>query len=166
MDRRTHAGLTSAWDEGVYRTPDPPIFGSGGVFGVTRNILLNRQRGEHRRRALGVRLADAAAFSCADLDTNLVVSRVDLSKAWSLLSEVHQEALGLAVFEDLRSPQAAAVLGISPVAFRLRLSRARRALRLHLDHLPHPSGKPAGVSERTTSSGPGTAQHCSALRHA
>jgi RNA polymerase sigma-70 factor (ECF subfamily) len=28
-------------------------------------------------------------------------------------------------------------LGISPVAFRLRLTRARRALRLLLHHLPH-----------------------------
>ena len=122
------------------------------VFGVTRNILLNKQRGERRRRALGVRLADATALPCADPDTDLVVSRVDLAKAWSLLSEVHQEALGLAVFEDLRSPQAAAVLGISPVAFRLRLNRARRALRLHCDHLPDPSATPAAASERTTTS--------------
>ncbi|HEX4812221.1 MAG TPA: sigma factor [Nonomuraea sp.] len=29
------------------------------VFGITRNLLLNQQRGEQRRRALGVRLADA-----------------------------------------------------------------------------------------------------------
>ena len=121
------------------------------VFGITRNILLNNERGEQRRRALGVRLADATAGPYADPDADLVVSRVDLGKAWHLLSEVHQEALGLAVFEELRAPQAAAVLGISPVAFRLRLSRARRALRLHLDHLPQPSGTPAAVPERTMS---------------
>ena len=44
--------------------------------------------------------------------------------------------LGLAVFEQLTSPQAGAVLGISATAFRLRLSRARAALRAHLDGTP------------------------------
>jgi len=118
------------------------------VFGITRNILLNEQRGEQRRRALGVRVAQTTTLLHTDPATDLVVSRVDLGKAWSLLSEVHQEALGLAVFEELDAPRAAAVLGISPIAFRLRLSRARRALRLHLDHLP----RPAAVPERTTTS--------------
>jgi RNA polymerase sigma-70 factor, ECF subfamily len=120
------------------------------VFGITRNILLNRQRSDQRRRALGVRLTDAATWLRVDPDVDLVVSQVDLGRAWRLLSETHQEVLGLAVFEELRAPQAAAVLGISSVAFRLRLSRARRALRLHLDHLPHPAGEPS-VPERTTS---------------
>jgi RNA polymerase sigma-70 factor (ECF subfamily) len=121
------------------------------IFGITRNILLNTQRGEQRRQALGVRLTNAAATAAnlgADLD--LVMHRVDLSRAWRMLSENHQEALGLAVFEDLNAPQAAAVLGISPVAFRLRLSRARRALRLLLEHLPQPSGTPAVSLGRTT----------------
>lgn len=76
------------------------------------------------------------------------MSRVDLTRAWRLLSAVHQEALALAVFEGLRAPQAAAVLGISPVAFRLRLSRARRVLRLHLDHQPQSVGMQADVPER------------------
>lgn len=106
------------------------------IFGVARNILLNDHRGEQRRRALGVRLADAPTVPSADAATEAVVSRVDLSRAWRRLTEIHQEALALAVFEELNAPQAAAVLGISPVAFRLRLSRARRTLRLHLDHLP------------------------------
>ncbi|MBA2577536.1 MAG: sigma-70 family RNA polymerase sigma factor [Euzebyaceae bacterium] len=121
------------------------------VFGITRNRLLNEQRGEQRRRALGVRLAGTtAAGPPADPDADLAVSRVDLGTAWTRLSEVHQEVLGLTVFEELKAPQAAAVLGISSVAFRLRLSRARRALRRHLDHLPQPSGTPVGVPERTT----------------
>ena len=122
------------------------------VFGIARNLLLRTRRGELRRRALGVRLADASSLPPAGSDADRVVSRVDLGNAWRLLSEVHQEALGLSVFEGLKAPQAAAVLGISPVAFRLRLSRARRALRLHLDHLPQPSHTPNALSERTTTS--------------
>lgn len=122
------------------------------VFGISRNVLMNNHRGEQRRRALGVRLADATAGPHPDPDADLVVSRVDLANAWCLLSEVHQEALALAVFEQLCAPQAATVLGISPVAFRLRLSRARRALRLHLDHQPRLSGTPTAVPGRTTAS--------------
>jgi RNA polymerase sigma-70 factor (ECF subfamily) len=121
------------------------------IFGITRNILLNSHRGEQRRRALGVRLADAPTFPSADAASEGVASRVDLSKAWCRLSEIHQEALALAVFEELNAPQAAAVLGISPVAFRLRLSRARRALRLHLDYLPKSAAAPThDTAERTT----------------
>lgn len=112
------------------------------IFGIARNILLNSQRGEQRRQALGVRLADAALVSSLDYDVELVMDRVDLGRAWRLLSEVHQEALGLSVFEELNAPQAAVVLNISPVAFRLRLSRARRALRLLIEHLPQPSAMP------------------------
>jgi len=118
------------------------------LFGIARNILLNEHRGERRRQALAVRLADVTSLT-VDSHTDFVVSRVDLATAWNLLSEVHQEVLSLAVLEDLKAPQAAAVLGISPVAFRLRLSRARRALRAHLHHLPHPAQAPADLSGRT-----------------
>lgn len=120
------------------------------VFGIARNILLNEQRGERRHQALAVRLADATTLAVSDSDTDFVASRLDLARAWRLLSEVHQEALSLAVFEDLKAPEAAAVLEISPVAFRLRLSRARRALRAHLHHLSRPAEAPADVPERTT----------------
>lgn len=88
---------------------------------------------QRRRHALGVRLADAAARPAVDADAGDVVSLADVGRAWRRLSGRHQEALALAVVEELSAPRAAAVLGISPVAFRLRLSRARRALRLHLD---------------------------------
>ena len=127
------------------------------IFGICRNIMLNGWRGDQRRNALGLRLAASVPGSSADIDLtspeiDLAEQRVDLARAWRQLSEVHQEALGLAVFEELTGPQAAAVLGISPVAYRIRLTRARRALRLLLDHLPvsrvvPPSGdvRPPGV---------------------
>lgn len=130
--------------------PRPHDDARAWIFGITRNILLNNHRGEQRRRALGVRLADATSFTPDGADTEGVVSRVDLGRAWRRLSEMHQEALTLAVLDELTAPQAATVLGISPVAFRLRLSRARRALRLQLDHLPAQAATPARLAERTT----------------
>lgn len=122
------------------------------VFGIARNLMLNERRGELRRSALGVRLADPASWSTTGDEVDAVIARIDVGRAWRLLSEVHQEALSLTVFEGLQAPQAAVVVGISPVAFRLRLSRARRALRVHLDHLPRTTGAPAALPERTVTS--------------
>ncbi len=102
------------------------------VFGVARNVLLNDERGEGRRRALAVRLA-ATPTSAAEDGLELVSRRLELAAAWPRLTAVDQEVLALAYWDDLTGPQAALVLGISPVAYRLRLTRARRALRRHLE---------------------------------
>ncbi|WP_199422933.1 RNA polymerase sigma factor [Actinotalea solisilvae] len=118
------------------------------VFGIVRNVLLNDRRGERRREALGIRLADSATL-VVDAHDDAVVSAVDLAAAWRRLPAAHQEVLALAAFEGLTAPQAGVVLGISPVAVRLRLTRARRALRAHLDHLPQRAATPA-LAGRTT----------------
>ncbi|GEA87554.1 RNA polymerase sigma factor [Cellulomonas cellasea] len=120
------------------------------VFGVARHVLLNADRGEHRRRALGVRLASAGPHDVSDAPADGVVDRLDLSRAWAALPDAHQEVLALAVLDGVTGPQAAAVLGITPVAFRLRLSRARRVLRQNLDHEPQRATTPAGLTGRTT----------------
>ncbi|MFJ4210936.1 RNA polymerase sigma factor [Paenarthrobacter sp. NPDC089675] len=120
------------------------------IFGIARNILLNTLRGEQRRQALGVRLAVAALAQAPGESMDVVLSRVDVGRAWCLLSDVHQEALGLAIFEDLNATQAGLVLGISPVAFRLRLSRARRTLRLLLEHVPQSPAAAGSELMRTT----------------
>lgn len=105
------------------------------LFGIARNCLLNTLRGQGRRDALAVRVVETArsAGLAEGLDSDLLARRIDLAAAWRRLSETDQEALSLTVFEDLTSPQAARVLGITPVSYRLRLMRARRALRRQLD---------------------------------
>ncbi|MCB0910929.1 MAG: RNA polymerase sigma factor [Propionibacteriaceae bacterium] len=107
------------------------------VFGIARNCLLNGHRTRRRHDALAVRLADPGALASASGvvsdAADLVVRRVDVSAAWARLSASDQEVLALSVFEDLTSRQAGAVLGISAEAFRLRLSRVRRALRRDLE---------------------------------
>jgi len=122
------------------------------LFGIVRGVVLNTRRGAERQRALAVRLADVPTSSTTDVDADLVARQIDVSRAWQQLSDLHQEALALVVLDDLSAPQAATVLGVSPIAFRLRLSRARRALRLHLDYLPRTSSAPGRISERTSSS--------------
>ncbi|MET7280428.1 RNA polymerase sigma factor [Kribbella sp. NPDC005582] len=105
------------------------------LFGIVRNTILNSHRGARRQRAVAVRLAEVATTWRPD-DAELVARQVDLARAWERLSAVHQEALALAVIDDLPGREAAAVLGITSVAYRLRLSRARNALRGQLDHRP------------------------------
>lgn len=105
------------------------------LFGIARHCLLNTRRRQGRRDALAVRVVEAVPSAChaGGLDADLVAQRLDLAAAWRRLSETNQEALSLTVFEDLASPQAARVLGITATAYRLRLLRARRALRRQLD---------------------------------
>lgn len=126
--------------------PDHPDDARAWLFGIARGVTLNTRRSAGRQRALGVRLAEVGAGHLEPVD-DLAASRVDLARAWQRLSARHQEALALAVLDGLAAPQAALTLGISPVAFRLRLSRARRALQLHLTHLPT-SPTPLPVPER------------------
>lgn len=107
------------------------------VFGIARNCLLTSHRGHGRREALAVRVADGGpAASAADPTTtphDALVAGLDLAAAWRRLRPAEQEVLALAVYEDLTSAQAAVVLGTTPTGYRLRLMRARRALRAQLD---------------------------------
>ena len=133
----------------------PPAAGDtrAWLFGIAHRTLLNDQRGDRRRQALTIRIADARVVdqsgqACKGPDSELVARRLDLAAAWSRLTPVHQEALSLAVWDGLARPHAAVVLGISPVAFRLRLSRARRALRRYCEFTPaQPSSLPAALRE-------------------
>lgn len=105
------------------------------LFGIARNCLLNASRSHRRQDALAVRVAriePGAARTTPD-GADAVAERIDLAAAWSELSATDQEALGLTVFEGLTSTRAGAVLGITDTAYRLRLSRARRALRRRLE---------------------------------
>ncbi|WP_418060967.1 RNA polymerase sigma factor [Pimelobacter simplex] len=106
------------------------------LFGVARKVLQNARRREDKHDAVAVRLAEAQDDPepvDAGHHPDLVACRIDLGAAWPLLSATDQEAIALAVLDGLTAPEAAAVLGISATAFRLRLSRARRTLRRHLD---------------------------------
>lgn len=107
------------------------------LFGIARNLLLTKHRRDSR--AVSVRVCDPADLAAVERGPeDAVVTALDLAAAWDRLSEVHQEALSLSVWEGLSSAQAATVLSISPVAYRIRLSRARRALAGLVAVLPRP----------------------------
>lgn len=113
------------------------------LFGVARKTLQNTRRREGRHDAAAIRLAEVRhGPEGAGHHPDLIAHRTDIAAAWPLLSATDQEAITLSVLDGLTAPEAAAVLGISAAAFRLRLSRARRALRRQVDspsaseHLP------------------------------
>lgn len=103
------------------------------LFGVARKTLQNARRREDRYQAVAVRLVELRPLAVPGAHPDLVAHRVDIAAAWPLLSASEQEAIALSVLDELSAPEAAAVLGITAVAFRLRLSRARRSLRRHVE---------------------------------
>ncbi len=118
------------------------------LYGTARNVVLNSQRSTGRREALAVRIARSATTEHAERVDNTVdhIHRLDLAAAWPRLSSTDQEALALTAWDGLDGPEAAAVLGISAVAYRLRLSRARRALRRLLADGDRPAAPGIGRS--------------------
>jgi len=117
--------------------PAEPSAARAWLFGVARNALRNTWRREARTDAVAVRLGEVRRGPAdADHHPDMIACRVDIAAAWPLLSASDQEAIALSVLDGLTAPEAATVLGISPSAFRLRLSRARRTLRRHVDSTP------------------------------
>lgn len=127
----------TAWRR-VADLPADPGDARAWLFGIARHCLLNDRRTERRQDGLVMRLTDATAPSARDAAADIAVLRVDLAEAFNGLSSTDQEVLALVVFEQLTTAQVGAVLGLTPGAVRVRLSRARAALRRGLT-APHPS---------------------------
>lgn len=123
-----------AWRR-VADLPDELDHQRAWIYGIARRTLLNQYRADRRQQALAVRIAEHQPPSDG-VDPDLVAARLDLARVWSRLPASDQEAIALTAWDGLDGPAAAQVLGITPVAYRLRLSRARRTLRRLLD-LPH-----------------------------
>lgn len=104
------------------------------LLGIAAHLLANQRRRLVREELARARL-DARALLSPD-DVESLVARMDATAearsvraAMETLSEPYREVL-LLVGEFALSPAAAAkAVGISQTAFRVRLSRARRALR-------------------------------------
>jgi RNA polymerase sigma-70 factor (ECF subfamily) len=99
------------------------------LFSTARNLVFaDWRRGERERTALirsGADHIEEPLASPLDLDS-------DLEGALRSLSLDDREALLLIAWEELTPTEAARSLGVSPVAFRVRLHRARHRLRAAL----------------------------------
>lgn len=109
------------------------------LYGVARRALANQRRGDDRRANLGARLR--AELPAAVPDHALAVAeRAWVRSALDRLADRDREVLELAAWEQLDPREIAVVLGISDVAVRSRLSRARSRLRQVLGNDPRGSG--------------------------
>jgi len=101
---------------------------------VARNCLRNDSRLAHREHE-GIRISDEAYGYLPSPDDvyGLKGLQVDLATAWNKLTPDYQEVMALNIWDALTSAEAARVLGITDLAYRLKLSRARKTLRKHLE---------------------------------
>ena len=105
------------------------------LFVTARNLLMAERRRASRRATADRALARPAAPPAIESADPAVTA------ALNALGPRDQEALMLVAWDDLSPSQAAATLGITDVAFRVRLLRARRrfqrALAAHRRPRPH-----------------------------
>jgi RNA polymerase sigma factor (sigma-70 family) len=123
--------MTIAWRRLDDVPADDPL---PWLYGTARNLVL----AEARRTAPS---ATATAYG-KHVDQPPVELDPTLERALRGLSQLDREALLLVAWEDLTPGQAANALGISPVAFRVRLLRARRRLQASLQEAQTSSPSP------------------------
>jgi RNA polymerase sigma-70 factor (ECF subfamily) len=109
------------------------------LYGVARHVLANARRGARRRVRLGERLRRDVRAQVPDVAPG-VAQRIEVRRALAALSPDDRELLQLTAWEGLGPAEVATVLGLSAVAVRSRLHRARARLREVLtdDLAPHP----------------------------
>jgi RNA polymerase sigma factor (sigma-70 family) len=117
------------------RLPDVPPGGEARLwlYGTARNVLANQTRGARRRGSLTERLREELR---RQLPGHHVEESGAVVEALATLGEADRELLTLIGWEELTPTQAARVLGVSPLAVRTRLHRARRRLRACLGEQP------------------------------
>lgn len=122
------------------------------LLGIAANLLANQRRRLVREQLARARLDARALLSPDDVDA--LVARMDASAeatrlraAMDTLSETYRHVLLLAGEPSLSAAAAAKAAGISPVAYRVRLSRARRALRRAMQS--QPASPPLGEGGNT-----------------
>jgi RNA polymerase sigma-70 factor (ECF subfamily) len=110
------------------------------LFGIARRLLAKQRRKYVGNRRLEIKVSNAfPVFTAAEDDA--VASAIDaarqapaLREAMARLTRSEREVLELVAYDGLSPSEAAVTLDITPNAARLRLSRARKAVRNHLDN--------------------------------
>jgi RNA polymerase sigma-70 factor (ECF subfamily) len=124
------------------------------IIGIESNLLADRGRRAYRERevlerSLGERPLEEDEFARLEERIDAAREGRDVERALASLDPRQREALLLVGHDGLTDRQAASALGVTPTAFRMRLSRARRALRQALAGLDLESGEPELVTAAT-----------------
>lgn len=114
------------------------------LYGVARHVLSNQRRSERRRQRLAEHLRHelpGALDQVPPSASHIGAVRAALAR----LGSEDQEILRLCGWEELTPGEIATVLGISQVAARSRLHRARHRLRNALQPVREPEEGPNGL---------------------
>jgi RNA polymerase sigma factor (sigma-70 family) len=109
------------------------------LYGVARRVIANQHRAERRRTRLGARLAESLRTELATRP-DARGKGPEILRAMRGLSDEDRELLLLVSWEELSPREVATILGISSLAARSRLHRARRRLRALLEERESASG--------------------------
>jgi RNA polymerase sigma-70 factor (ECF subfamily) len=121
------------------RLDDVPAEPRAWLLGVARKVISGQFRSETRRDALALRLeAERDRAGDADL-AGVLADRDEVLTAFAALRERDREVLRLVTWDELSTADAAEVLGVTRVAFAVRLHRARRRLGQALEPEPRSS---------------------------
>jgi len=134
-DREDAADVVAETFLVAWRRLDEVPFGDAArlwLYGVARLTLANLHRAERRRTRLGRRLAETlrTELSARSAPTG---AAAEVLRTIGELGDDDRELLLLVSWEELAPGEAARVLGISALAARSRLHRARRRLRRLLE---------------------------------
>lgn len=114
------------------RLDDVPEKPRAWLLGVARKVIAGQFRSQTRRDALAARVGGAAHESAPDPAAALA-SRDEALVAFATLGERDREVLRLVAWDGLSAAEAAEVLGVTRLAFTVRLHRARRRLERALE---------------------------------
>ena len=115
--------FTLAWQR-LERVPAEPL---PWLIGMARNVRLNQERGERRRRDRELRSAQTDGYDASSFMDRLE-ARSSLADAFRRLPERDREILLLVAWERLDRAGLATALGCSKTVAGVRLHRARRRL--------------------------------------
>jgi RNA polymerase sigma-70 factor (ECF subfamily) len=121
------------------RLDDVPDEPRAWLLGVARKVISGQYRSEARRDALTTRLQSSRGRNGETDLAGELGERDAVLAALAALRERDREALRLVAWDGLTPADAAQALGVTRLAFAVRLHRARRRLQRALDPDPHPT---------------------------
>lgn len=124
------------------RLDDVPAEALPWLLACARSALANHHRAQRRRLRLSARLRPTVTD-----EPPIALGDGRLAGALARVGARDREALLLSAWEGLSAEEAAAVLGCSPEAFRVRLHRARKRLAQALEPVELSAGATATKME-------------------
>jgi RNA polymerase sigma-70 factor, ECF subfamily len=118
------------------RLDDVPIEPRPWLLGVARRLIAGQFRSQTRREALASRLRAAQGEDAATDPAAALADRDEALGACARLGDRDREVLRLVTWDGLSAADAADVLGVTRLAFTVRLHRARRRLERALEPEP------------------------------